>query len=53
MQLFGEIKIHQAMKHPNIIEFEHCFEDDGHVYMKLELCSHGVRSRSSPASPPS
>lgn len=31
------------MKHLNIIEFEHCFEDDGHVYMKLELCPHGVR----------
>lgn len=30
------------MKHPNIIHFEHCFEDEGNVYMQLELCSHGV-----------
>ncbi|KAK4705480.1 hypothetical protein P7C70_g731, partial [Phenoliferia sp. Uapishka_3] len=40
-KLFGEIKIHQAMQHPNIISFEHCFEDTGHVYMQLELCSNG------------
>ncbi|GAA5928413.1 hypothetical protein JCM10213_005729 [Rhodosporidiobolus nylandii] len=40
-KLFAEIKIHQAMQHPNIIAFEHCFEDDGNVYMQLELCSNG------------
>ncbi|GAA6001143.1 CDC5/polo family serine/threonine-protein kinase [Rhodotorula paludigena] len=40
-KLFAEIKIHQAMQHPNIIAFEHCFEDEGNVYMQLELCSNG------------
>ncbi|BGP47666.1 Cell cycle serine/threonine-protein kinase cdc5/MSD2 [Rhodotorula kratochvilovae] len=40
-KLFAEIKIHQAMSHPNIIAFEHCFEDEGNVYMQLELCSNG------------
>ncbi|SCV67638.1 BQ2448_5249 [Microbotryum intermedium] len=40
-QLFGEIKIHQAMKHTNILSFEHCFEDEANVYMQLELCSNG------------
>ncbi|KAI5478032.1 polo-like kinase [Pseudohyphozyma bogoriensis] len=40
-KLFGEIKIHQAMAHPNIISFEHCFEDRENVYMQLELCAHG------------
>ncbi|KPV75147.1 uncharacterized protein RHOBADRAFT_53167 [Rhodotorula graminis WP1] len=40
-KLFAEIKIHQAMQHPNIIAFESCFEDDGNVYMQLELCSNG------------
>ncbi|ORY92413.1 hypothetical protein BCR35DRAFT_297802 [Leucosporidium creatinivorum] len=40
-KLFGEIKIHQAMQHPNIVSFEHCFEDEGNVYMQLELCSNG------------
>ncbi|SCZ93449.1 BZ3500_MvSof-1268-A1-R1_Chr6-3g08667 [Microbotryum saponariae] len=40
-KLFGEIKIHQAMKHTNILSFEHCFEDEANVYMQLELCSNG------------
>lgn len=42
------------MSHPNIIAFEHCFEDDGNVYMQLELCANGVSlapSLSLPASP--
>ncbi|KAL8292670.1 hypothetical protein RQP46_001282 [Phenoliferia psychrophenolica] len=40
-KLFGEIKIHQAMVHSNIISFEKVFEDTGHVYMQLELCANG------------
>ncbi|GAA5940026.1 CDC5/polo family serine/threonine-protein kinase [Sporobolomyces koalae] len=40
-KLFAEIKIHQSMDHPNIIAFEHCFEDEGNVYMQLELCAQG------------
>lgn len=31
------------MRHPNVVHFEQCFEDDGNVYMQLELCSNGVR----------
>ncbi|GAA6024436.1 hypothetical protein JCM11491_001735 [Sporobolomyces phaffii] len=40
-KLFAEIKIHQSMDHPNVIAFEHCFEDEGNVYMQLELCAQG------------
>jgi len=32
------------MDHANIIAFEHCFEDEGNVYMQLELCAQGVSS---------
>lgn len=31
------------MMHPNILSFEHCFEDTDNVYMQLEFCAHGVR----------
>ncbi|BGO99401.1 putative Protein serine/threonine kinase [Rhodotorula toruloides ATCC 204091] len=40
-KLFAEIKIHQAMQHPNVIAFECCFEDEHNVYMQLELCARG------------
>lgn len=40
-QLYAEIKIHQALTHPNIVTFEDCFEDDENVYMILELCERG------------
>lgn len=30
------------LRHPNIVIFEDCFEDDENVYMVLELCEHGV-----------
>ena len=33
-----EIKIHKALRHPNIVRFEHVFEDAQHVYILLELC---------------
>jgi len=30
------------LRHPNIVRFEDCFEDEENVYMVLELCDHGV-----------
>jgi serine/threonine protein kinase len=45
-QLFAEIKIHKSLHHPNIVEFEECFEDEENVYMVLELCEGGVCSMS-------
>lgn len=41
-QLFAEIKIHKSLHHPNIVDFEECFEDEENVYMVLELCEGGV-----------
>jgi serine/threonine protein kinase len=43
-QLYAEIKLHRALKHPNIVLFGDCFEDDDHVYMSMELCQNGVRA---------
>jgi len=40
--LFAEIKIHKSLHHPNIVDFEECFEDEENVYMVLELCEGGV-----------
>ncbi|KAG0206207.1 Cell cycle serine/threonine-protein kinase cdc5/MSD2 [Mortierella sp. GBA30] len=37
-KLFAEIKVHQGMKHINIVKYYHCFEDDDFVYLVLELC---------------
>lgn len=34
----SEIRIHRALKHPNIVKFEHFFEDADNVYILLELC---------------
>ncbi|CCJ28348.1 unnamed protein product [Pneumocystis jirovecii] len=39
-KLFGEIKIHQSMDHPNIVKFIDCFEDATNVYLILELCEN-------------
>ncbi|KAG4302335.1 hypothetical protein PCK1_001607 [Pneumocystis canis] len=39
-KLFGEIKIHQSMTHPNIVKFIDCFEDATNVYLILELCEN-------------
>lgn len=41
--MFAEIKLHRALQHPNIVEFEDCFEDEEHVYMTMALCENGVR----------
>lgn len=39
-KLLGEIKIHKVLKHPNIVKFIDCFEDDVNVYILLEMCSN-------------
>ncbi|KIJ90202.1 hypothetical protein K443DRAFT_38368, partial [Laccaria amethystina LaAM-08-1] len=40
-KLYAEIKIHKSLQHPNIVNFQECFEDDDNVYMTLELCPSG------------
>ena len=40
-QLYAEIKIHRTLTHPNIVQFQECFEDLDNVYMTLELCPNG------------
>ena len=37
-KLKSEIKIHKSLSHPNIVKFEHYFEDNENVYILLELC---------------
>ncbi|KAF9948894.1 Cell cycle serine/threonine-protein kinase cdc5/MSD2, partial [Modicella reniformis] len=37
-KLFAEIKIHQSLKHENIVRYHNCFEDEDFVYLVLELC---------------
>ena len=37
-QLQTEIKIHRSMKHANICEYKHFFEDKVNCYILLELC---------------
>ncbi|KAL7489666.1 hypothetical protein ACHAW6_015362 [Cyclotella cf. meneghiniana] len=37
-KLQTEIKIHRTMKHPNICEYKHFFEDKTNCYILLELC---------------
>lgn len=39
-KLLGEIRIHKVLKHPNIVKFIDCFEDDVNVYILLEMCSN-------------
>lgn len=42
MKLLSEIKIHQSVKHPNIVQILRVFEDSLHVYMIMELCESKV-----------
>ena len=39
-KLKSEIKIHRSMDHPNIVKFEHYFEDKENVYILLEICKN-------------
>ena len=38
-KLLSEIKIHRGLNHPNIVKFEHVFEDNENVYILLEMCT--------------
>ncbi|SCU81780.1 LAMI_0B07646g1_1 [Lachancea mirantina] len=40
-KLLSEIQIHKSMRHPNIVQFIDCFEDDTNVYILLEICPNG------------
>ena len=37
-KLISEIKIHKSLHHPQIVAFEHYFEDTENVYILLEIC---------------
>ena len=39
-KLISEIKIHKSLHHPNIVAFEHYFEDSENVYLLIEICHH-------------
>ena len=39
-KLMSEIKIHKSLRHPNIVRFDHHFEDSENVYILLELCQN-------------
>ena len=39
-KLVTEIKIHKSCHYPNIVAFEHNFEDNDNVYILLELCQN-------------
>jgi polo-like kinase 1 len=39
-KLMSEIKIHRSLHQPNVVQFEHVFEDQDNVYILLELCSN-------------
>jgi serine/threonine protein kinase len=38
LQLQAEIKIHRTLKHKNVCEYKHFFEDRQNCYILLELC---------------
>lgn len=39
-KLMSEIKIHRSLHHPNVVGFEHFFEDSENVYIMLEICTN-------------
>ena len=39
-KLITEIKIHKSCHHPNVVAFEHNFDDDDNFYILLELCQN-------------
>ena len=39
-KLISEIKIHKSLHHPQIVVFEHYFEDTENVYILLEMCQN-------------
>ena len=38
MKVEKELKIHKGLKHKNIVDFKHFFEDEHNIYILLELC---------------
>ncbi|KAF0694031.1 Aste57867_15054 [Aphanomyces stellatus] len=36
----SEIRIHQMLLHPQVVQFQHYFEDDANCYLLLELCQN-------------
>lgn len=43
-QFTSEIKIHKSLHHPNVVQFEHFFDDADNSYILLELCRNQVTS---------
>jgi len=43
-KLMSEIKIHRSLHHPNVVGFEHFFEDSENVYILLEICTNQTMS---------
>ena len=43
-KLVTEIRIHKSCHNPNIVAFEHNFEDNDNVYILLELCQNQTLS---------
>jgi len=39
-KLLNEINLHKMLRHKNIVNYEHFFEDSKNVYILLELCSN-------------
>lgn len=39
-KLMSEIRIHHSLKHPNVVSFDHFFEDEDCIYILLEMCSN-------------
>lgn len=37
----NEVALHRKLRHPNILNLYHFFEDDDRVYLVMELCSRG------------
>ena len=35
----NELQLHKSLKHKNIVQFEHFFEDSANIYILLELCN--------------
>jgi len=37
----NEVEIHWQLKHPSILKLQNYFEDNGHVYLVMEICQNG------------
>lgn len=57
LRVKNEVAIHVQLRHPNILELYHFFEDQDRVYLVMELCSNGefyqyLKRRKAPLSAP-